>query len=190
MAEQKIVRHTMIALVEDRPGVLNRVSGLFGRRNFNIESLTVGHSETPGVSRMTFVVTGTERDIRQVRTQLYKLINVIDVRDITGEPHVHYEMALIKVTADSQTRGEIMQLVDIYRGEVVDVDLESVMIRIVGKEERVNALLNLLEHFGIEEMVRSGRMAMRRGSQRRLRASETPTVSESANGHAHASALD
>ena len=165
MSNKEQIRHTMIAWVEDKPGVLNRVSGLFGRRGFNIESLTVGHTETPGVSRMTFVVNGTERDVQQVRMQLYKLINVLNVQDVTDYPHVHYEMALIKVSATSQNRGEIMQLVDIYRANIVDVDIDSIMIRIVAKEDRVNALLRLLEHFGIEEMVRTGRLAMVRGTE-------------------------
>ncbi len=164
MYAQEQKRHTMIAWVEDKPGVLNRVSGLFGRRNFNIESLTVGKTEKPGVSRMTFVVRGSERDIQQVRMQLYKLINVLEISDVTQDPHVEYEMALIRVRAKSQTRGEIMQLVDIYRASIVDVDLDSVIIRIVAKEDRVNALLRLLEQFGIEEMVRTGRVAMVRGS--------------------------
>ena len=164
MTEDNPRRHTMIAWVEDKPGVLNRISGLFGRRNFNIESLTVGHTERPGVSRMTFVVRGTVRDIQQVRMQLYKLINVLEVQDLTSEPHVEYEMALIRVKADSATRGEIMQLVNIYRANIVDVDIDSVIIRIVAKEDRVDALLRLLKQFGIEEMVRTGRVAMVRGS--------------------------
>lgn len=157
-------RHTMIAWVEDKPGVLNRVSGLFGRRNFNIESLTVGKTEKSGVSRMTFVVKGSGRDIQQVKMQLYKLINVLEIQDVTGDPRVEYEMALIRVNADSTTRGDIMQLVDIYRASIVDVDLDSVIIRIVAREDRVNAILRLLEQFGIEEMVRTGRVSMVRGS--------------------------
>ncbi|NCF66552.1 MAG: acetolactate synthase small subunit [Chloroflexi bacterium] len=165
MATSNNNRHTMIAWVEDKPGVLNRVSGLFGRRNFNIESLTVGHTEKPGVSRMTFVVNGDERDVQQVSMQLYKLINVLEVQDVTGEPRVEYELALIRVRANSSTRGEIMQLVDIYRADVVDVDISTVIIRILAKEERVDGLLRLLDQFGIEEMVRTGRVAMIRGSR-------------------------
>ena len=163
MTNKVVHRHTMIAWVEDKPGVLNRISGLFGRRNFNIESLTVGHSETPGVSRMTFVVRGTNRDIQQVRMQLYKLINVLDIQDLTDIPHVQYEMALIKFQAVNGTRAEIMRLVDIFRADIVDVDLTCVTIRLAAKEDRINALLRLLEQFGIEEMVRSGRLAMVRG---------------------------
>lgn len=164
MSNKEVNRHTVIAWVEDKPGVLNRVSGLFGRRNYNIESLTVGHTETPGVSRMTFVVRGTNRDIQQVRMQLYKLINVLDVQDVTEKPHVHYEMALIKVHAVNGTRAEIMRLVDIFRADIVDVDLTTVTIRLAAKEDRVNALLRLLVQFGIKEMVRTGRVAMVRGS--------------------------
>lgn len=171
MPDTQIRRHTIIAWLEDKPSVLNRVTGLFSRRNFNIESLNVGHSETQGISRMTFVALGTERDLQQVTTQLDKLINVIHIEDITSEPAVAREMALIKVTATSQTRGEIMQLVDIYRASVVDVDMTSLIIQIVAPEDRVNSMILLLQNFGIEEMVRTGRVAMVRGN--------------SAHGHSH-----
>ena len=181
MSTKTSERHTFIAWVEDKPGVLNRVSGLFGRRSFNIESLTVGHTETPGVSRMTFVIKGTQRDAQQVGMQLYKLINVLNVVNVTEQPHVHYEMALIKVNATGQTRGEIMQLVDIYRANIVDVDLDSVMIRIVAKEDRVNALLRLLDQFGIIEMVRTGRLAMVRGSEKGWQPKTEPMIGT--NGH-------
>lgn len=164
MTNAQIQRHTIIAWLEDKPSVLNRVTGLFSRRNFNIESLNVGHSESPGISRMTFVARGTERDLQQVTTQLDKLINVVHIADVTHEPAVVREMALIKVTATGQTRGEIMQLVDIYRASVVDVDMTSLIIQIVAPEDRVNSLIKLLENFGIEEMVRTGRVAMVRGS--------------------------
>ena len=158
-----IKRHTMIAWMEDKPGVLNRVAGLFRRRNFNIESLAVGHSETPGISRMTFVAKGTNRDMRQVETQLYKLINVTAVRDVTHLPTVTRELALIKVRVGNGDRAEVMQLVDIFRARIVDVSRKSLIIQIVGPEDRVQSLINLLEGFGIEEMVRSGRIAMTRG---------------------------
>ncbi|MCL4803270.1 MAG: acetolactate synthase small subunit [Anaerolineae bacterium] len=164
MSDTQIRRHTIIAWLEDKPSVLNRVTGLFSRRNFNIESLNVGHSETPGISRMTFVTLGTGRDLQQVTTQLDKLINVVHICDVTSEPAVVREMALIKVTATSQTRGEIMQLVEIYRASVVDVDMTSLIIQIVAPEDRVNSLISLLGNFGIEEMVRTGRVAMVRGN--------------------------
>lgn len=158
-------RHTMIAWMEDKPGVLNRVAGLFRRRNFNIESLAVGHSETPGISRMTFVAKGTDRDMRQIHTQLYKLINVTGVEDVTHKSAVTRELALIKVRANNGNRASVMQLVDIYRASVVDVDLDALIIQIVGPEERVDSFIKLLENFGIEEMVRTGRVAMVRSSE-------------------------
>jgi acetolactate synthase-1/3 small subunit len=158
------MKHTVIAWMEDKPGVLNRVAGLFRRRNFNIESLTVGHSETPGISRMTFVVEGDEREVRQVETQLAKLINVTEVRNVTGEPSVIRELALVKVNANSSNRAEILQLVDIYRAGIVDVSMDSLVIQITGPEDRVNSLISLLQTFGIKEMVRTGRVAMIRGN--------------------------
>lgn len=144
MTDTQMQRHTIIAWLEDKPGVLNRVTGLFGRRNFNIESLTVGHSEAKGISRMTFVARGSERDLNQVETQLDKLINVVHIADVTQEPTVVREMALIKVTTNGQTRGEIMQLVSIYHASVVDVDMTSLIIQIVAPEDRVESLIKLL----------------------------------------------
>lgn len=179
----EVKRHTMIAMLEDKPGVLNRLTGLFSRRNFNIESLAVGHSEIPGVSRVTFVVRGTTRDINQVRTQLRKLINVLDIVDITGEPNVTREMALIKVRANGQSRSEVMQLVDIYRASIVDVCLESVIIQIVGPEDRINSLIDLLQNFGIEEMVRTGRVAMIRGSELTCNFGPQMAAAMVVNGH-------
>ena len=158
------MKHTVIAWMEDKPGVLNRVAGLFRRRNFNIESLTVGHSEAPGISRMTFVVEGDDRQLRQVETQLDKLINVTAVQNVTDEPTVIRELALVKVNATSTNRAEILQLVDIYRAGIVDVAMDSLVIQITGPEDRVDSLISLLETFGIKEMVRTGRVAMVRGN--------------------------
>ena len=158
------MRHTLVALMEDKPGVLNRISSLFRRRNFNIESLTVGHSETPGISRMTIVVDGDHTVVEQVSKQLYKLINVTKVTDVTAEPAVVRELALIKVHANSSTRGEIMQLVDIFRAKAVDVGSDSLMIEITGQEDKIDGLLTLLRPFGIKESVRTGRVAMVRGA--------------------------
>ncbi|MGQ9502976.1 MAG: acetolactate synthase small subunit [Anaerolineae bacterium] len=158
------MKHTIIAWMEDKPGVLSRVAGLFRRRNFNIESLTVGHSETPGISRMTFVVDGDDRQIHQVQAQLFKLINVTAIEDVTNEPTVIRELALIKVHATSANRAEIIQLVDIYRANIVDVDVDSLIIQIAGSEERIDSLVKLLNNFGILEMVRTGQVAMVRGS--------------------------
>jgi acetolactate synthase-1/3 small subunit len=158
-----MTKHTLIALMEDKPGVLNRVASLFRRRNFNIESLTVGHTEMPGISRMTIVV-NTAQGIEQVEKQLYKLINVTKVSNVSHEPTVIRELALIKVQATAPTRAEIMQLVDIFRAKVVDVAAESLTIEITGPEDKVDSLLQLLRPFGIKELVRTGRVAMVRGS--------------------------
>lgn len=158
-----MTKHTLIALMEDKPGVLNRVASLFRRRNFNIESLAVGHTEVPGISRMTIVV-NTAQGIEQVEKQLYKLINVTKVSNVSHEPTVVRELALIKVQATAPTRAEIMQLVDIFRAKVVDVAAESLTIEITGPEDKVDSLVQLLHPFGIKELVRTGRVAMVRGS--------------------------
>jgi acetolactate synthase I/III small subunit len=158
------MRHTIVAWMEDKPGVLSRVAGLFRRRNFNIESLTVGHSETPGISRMTFVVDGDDRQINQVQTQLFKLINVTAIQNVTCEPTVVRELALIRVRAANASRSEIIQLVDIYRASIVDVDIDSLMIQITGQQDRIDSLVKLLRNFGILEMVRTGQVAMVRGT--------------------------
>lgn len=172
-------KHTMIAWMQDKPGVLNRVSGLFSRRNFNIESLTVGHSETPGISRMTFVATGTERDMRQVKTQLNKLINITNIEDVTDKPSVIRELALIKVQANSNNRHEVVQMAEIHRAHVVDVTIDSLVVQITAKPDKVDSLISLMEHFGIIEMVRTGSVAMVRSEKK---APETK-VNVLANGH-------
>jgi acetolactate synthase-1/3 small subunit len=159
------MKRTLVALVEDKPGVLNRIVSLFRRRNFNIESLTVGHSEQPGVSRLTMVVEAENVPAEQFVYQLDKLIPVLDVTDLTETQSVVRELALIKVTADSRTRGEIMQLVDVYRAKIIDVSLQSLVIEAVGTEERVQSLISLLQSFGILEIVRTGRVAMLRGAE-------------------------
>jgi len=158
------MKHTLIAMMEDKPGVLNRVASLFRRRNFNIASLTVGHSETPDISRMTIVVDGARTGIQQVERQLAKLINVTEIQDVTHEPTVVRELALIKVNATAPTRAEIVQLVDIFRAKIVDVAADSLIIEITGSEEKIDSLVGLLRPFGIREMVRTGRVAMVRGA--------------------------
>jgi len=155
-----MMRHTLIALMEDKPGVLNRVSSLFRRRNYNIESLTVGHSETPGISRMTIVVSGDERIVQQVIEQLSKLINVTQVVDVSDEPAVIRELALIKVQAAHGTRSEIMELTNVFRARVVDVGATSLTVEITGQEDKVDSLIGLLQPFGIKELARTGRVAM------------------------------
>jgi acetolactate synthase-1/3 small subunit len=156
-------KHTLVALVENKPGVLNRVASLFRRRGFNIESITVGHSEVPDISRMTIVVDGTGTSVEQVRKQLDKLIETVKVSDITSEDIVVRELALIKVKATSATRSEIIQIVDIFRANIVDVYTESLTIEATGDENKLDSLLNLLKTFGIKEVCRTGRIAMTRG---------------------------
>jgi len=156
-------KHTLVALVEDKPGVLTRVAGLFRRRGFNIQSLAVGHSEQPGLSRMTVVVNGDSTEVEQVRKQLDKLINVIRVSDITGEDIVARELALIKVKATASTRSEIIQIVDIFRATIVDVSSDSVTVEVTGDEDKVESLIKLLGGFGIKEVTKTGRVALTRG---------------------------
>jgi len=157
-------KHTLVALAEDKPGVLNRVASLIRRRNFNIESIAVGHSEQSGFSRMTIVVDGSTTAVEQVRKQLSKLIEIVKVVDITNEPLVGRELALIKVHATSATRSEIIQIVDIFRANIVDVASASVTIEVTGDEDKVDSLVSLLRGFGIRETARTGRIAMTRGN--------------------------
>ena len=153
-------KHTLVALMEDKPGVLNRVSTLFRRRNYNIQSLAVGHSETPHISRMTIVVDGDNRVVQQVVKQLAKLINVTDVVNVTGRPTVIRELALVKVKAGPGTRAEIIELANVFRGRIVDVGTDSMTVEITGGEDRVESLIRLLRSYGIEELARTGRVAM------------------------------
>ena len=178
------MKHTLVAWMRDKPGVLNRVSGMLRRRNFNIDSLQVGHSETPGISRMTFVVDGNERMVDQVIKQLRKVVDVTRVDDITEKPIVARELALIRVRTGSETRSEIVQMVNIYRGEIVDVAMDSMVVQIVGAEQRVDSLIELLENFGIVEMVRTGRVALVRGSTERRQRRATAVWRARANGYA------
>ena len=158
------MKHTLIALVEDKPGVLTRVAALFRRRGFNIESLTVGHSETPGISRMTIVVVGSDAEVEQLGKQLYKLINVVKVIDLTDEQMIWRELALIKVQANAQTRAEVIQFAEVFGATVVDISRDTATIEITGTEQKVDALRNLLQPLGIKEMVRTGRVAMSRAT--------------------------
>jgi acetolactate synthase-1/3 small subunit len=156
---------TLIALVEDKPGVLARVAGLLRRRAFNIESLTVGRTQEPGVSRMTIVVDSDRTGAEKVLQNLNKLINVIQVEDVTERALVARNLALIKVQVNGGSRAEVMQIVDSFRGRVVDVGLDTIMIEATGNEEKVEGLVQVLQAFGIVEMVRGGRVAMVRGGQ-------------------------
>ena len=157
--------HTIIALVEDKPGVLTRVASMFRRRGFNIASLAVGRSERPGLSRMTFVVNGDLDTIKQVTRQLDKLIDVIEVSDISTHQVVARELALIKVATTPASRAEIMQFAELFDAHIVDVTPESLVIEITGGEQKVNSLEGLLRPFGITEMVRTGLVAMVRGQE-------------------------
>jgi len=161
-------KHTIVALVEDKPGVLTRMASLFRRRGFNIESIVVGRSELPHLSRMTIVISGSTAMVEQLRKQLDKIINVVKVFDITEEDTVARELALIKVEATSATRSEIIQIVDIFRANIVDVAPDSVTVEVTGDEDKIDSLCNLLRGFGIREMTRTGRIAMTRGSPGRL----------------------
>ena len=157
-------KHTITALVQDKPGVLNRISSMFRRRGFNIASLAVGHSEIPDLSRMTFVVEGDDAVVEQVTKHLHKLIDVIKVSDISDQNVVSRELALLRVKANVQTRSEIMQIVDIFRANIVDVATDSLIIEVTGDEEKVESLQNLLRSFGVMEVMRTGTIAMNRGA--------------------------
>jgi acetolactate synthase-1/3 small subunit len=155
--------HTIIALVQDKPGVLTRVAGLFRRRGFNISSLAVGNSEQKGLSRMTFVVDGDQYTVNQATKQLDKLIDVVKVANISDEEIVSRELALIKVKVTPSTRGEILEMVHPFRAEIVDVGARSMVIEVTGSGDKIQALYDLLEPFGVLELMRTGRVAMVRG---------------------------
>jgi acetolactate synthase-1/3 small subunit len=163
------MQHTLIALVENKPGVLNRVASLFRRRNFNIESLNVGQTEKPDISRMTIVLDNSGLDARKVEANLYKLVNVIDVQDVTSQAAVTRDLALIKVSATSDQRAEIANLASIFRARIVDVAPDSVIVEITGTEDKIESLLELLRPMGILEMVRTGQVAMMRGTASGIR---------------------
>ena len=157
------MKHTIVALMQDHPGVLHRVVSLFRRRAYNIESLTVGRTENPGVSRMTIVTDGN--DVEQVTKQLYRLIEVLKVSDVTEDPTVEREIALIKVNAPKSARAEIVALTTVFEAKTVDVGPTSMIIEVTGEPETVDRFLEVMRPFGIKEMMRTGRIAMIRGSQ-------------------------
>ncbi len=158
------MRHTIAALVEDKPGVLARVAGLFRRRGFNIESLAVGVTEKEGISRMTIVVSGDDRTIEQVTKQLNKLIDVVKVSDVSVNS-VERELALIKVSASPQNRAEIIEIANIFRARIVDVARDSMIIEVTGDEDKIGAFIDLMRQYGIKEVARTGKIAMQRGSK-------------------------
>ena len=157
--------HVLSLLVEDKPGLLTRVAGLFARRGFNIESLAVGHSEIDGLSRITVVVDVEDLPLEQVTKQLNKLVNVIKIVELTSESSVQRDHILVKVRADAATRLQVTQAADLFRASVVDVSTESVVIEATGHPEKLTALLSVLEPFGIREIVQSGTLAVARGSR-------------------------
>jgi len=158
------MKHTISVLVENKPGVLARVSGLFARRGFNIESLAVGTTEDESVSRMTIVAQGDDSVLEQITKQLYKLIDVIKVFDIPKDVAVERELMLIKVSCNEKTRPEIIEIVDIFRGRIVDVSEGAVTVEMTGEESKIEGILKLLKKFGIKELIRTGKIALQRGS--------------------------
>jgi acetolactate synthase-1/3 small subunit len=157
--------HTLSVLVANKPGVLTRVASLYARRGYNIDSLTVGVTENPDISRMTIVVHGDDHVIEQVTKQLNKLIDIIKVVDMSPKESVDRELALIKVNADTGNRAEIIQIVDIFRAKIIDVSSKSLIIEITGSGDKIDALEELMRPFGIKEMVRTGKVALVRGSK-------------------------
>ena len=158
------MKHTISVIVENKPGVLSRVSGLFSRRGFNIESLAVGTTEDPSMSRMTIVVEGDEADLEQITKQLYKLIDTLKVFDLPAEKAIERELVLAKVTANEKNRQEITQIAEIFRARIVDVAETSMTLEISGDESKVEGAVKLLAKFGIKELVRTGKIALQRGS--------------------------
>lgn len=159
------MKHTIAVIVENKPGVLTRISGLFSRRGFNIESLSVGATDNPAYSRMTISVEGDDVVLEQVVKQLSKLINVIRVSRLDPEESVERELAIIKVSANKDTRSEIMQIVSVFRARIIDVSQRSLIIEVTGDEKKVDALQQMLRQFGIKEMARTGKVSMVRGSK-------------------------
>jgi acetolactate synthase-1/3 small subunit len=160
----EVHRHVLVAIVLNKPGVLNRVASLMRARNFNIESLAVSHTDQPDISRMTIIVRGDDVAVEQVAKQLYRLIDVLKVQDVTSDPTVEHEIALVKVRATDRNRGEVLTIVEMYKARVVDLAAESLIVEATGTEQEVDALIALLRGFGIKELVRSGAVVMARGT--------------------------
>jgi acetolactate synthase-1/3 small subunit len=159
------MKHALSVLVENKPGVLVRVAGLFARRGFNIDSLVVAETENPAVSRMTITVDEQDQPVEQVTKQLHKLINVIKITDLQPTESFERELLMIKVKADSTTRSEIIQMVEIFRAKIIDVSPEVLIIEMTGTRDKVGAFVKLLAPFGVVELMRTGRMAMGRGKR-------------------------
>jgi len=159
------MKHTIAVIVENKSGALSRIAGLFSRRSFNIDSLSVGGTDNPDYSRMTISVGGDREVLEQVIKQLSKLINVIRVSELDPAESVERELAMIKVSADRENRAEIMQLVDIFRAKIIDVSARSMIIEVTGDEEKIDAIVVLLRQFGVKEMARTGKVSMVRGTR-------------------------
>ncbi|HSV37921.1 MAG TPA: acetolactate synthase small subunit [Nocardioidaceae bacterium] len=160
-----MTRHTLSVLVENKPGVLARIAGLFSRRSFNIDSLAVGPTENPDVSRMTIVVNVEESPLEQVTKQLNKLVEVLKIVELDGPQSVTRELLLVKVKADAESRGQVLETVSLFRAKVVDVAPDAVTIEVTGSAEKLEAFLRVMEPFGIRELVQSGMVAIGRGSR-------------------------
>jgi acetolactate synthase-1/3 small subunit len=174
--------YTFAVYVDNEPGVLNRVASLFRRRAFNIESLTVGHTETTNVSRMTIVVDTDDYGARRLEAHLYKLVPVLLVQNLTAVPAISRDLALIKVAATGDARTQVMQLMEVYRARIVDVSPESLIVETTGTEDKLDSLLEVLRPYGVVEMVRTGQVSMARGTTRAARPSESPVVAEAEAG--------
>jgi acetolactate synthase I/III small subunit len=159
------MRHTISVLVENKFGVLARVSGLFSGRGYNIDSLNVAETEDPTVSRMTIVARGDDRILEQIMKQLNRLVDVIKVADMASEPHVERELIMIKVSAPARSRSEIIQIADIFRANIVDVSPDTLVVAVTGEEGKLTAIINMLRPYGIKEIARSGQVAISRGRQ-------------------------
>ncbi len=157
-------RHTLVAIVLDKPGVLNRVASLMRARNFNIDSLAVSHTDQPDVSRMTITLHGDDVAVEQAAKQLYRLIDVLKVQDVTSEPTVEHELALVKIRATDSNRAEVLKLVELSRGRVVDVAPDAVIAEVTGTETEVDTFVALVRGYGIKELVRTGTVVMSRGA--------------------------
>ena len=176
------MRHVISALVQNEPGVLASVAGLFSARGFNIDSLVVGRTENPDLSRMTVVCTGDDNTLEQIRKQLAKLVPVIKVRDFKGAAYVERDLCLVTVGIAPEQRSEVIEIVNLFRGRVVDVAKASLMVEIAGTEEKIEALIELLKPYGIKELARTGVIAMARGTQQAKEESAEKTTAATGGG--------
>ena len=165
LCSERLMKHTISVLVENKFGVLSRVSGLFSAKGYNIESLSVGETTDPEVSRMTIIVSGDDMIVEQIIKQLRRLIDIIKVSDLTDRAYIEREMVLLKVNAEPASRSELLNIVDIFRGKIVDVSLKEFTVELTGDEGKINAFITMLTPFGIKEIARTGKVAMLRGLQ-------------------------